>query len=77
MSEHHLVSEFLSLPPHEQQLVVDYIAFLKQKNGSVSSGEDSSGGGKITDDPFIGMWSDRQDMADSNEWVRMTRRREW
>lgn len=28
-------------------------------------------------DPFVGMWKDREDMADSTEWVRQVRRREW
>jgi hypothetical protein len=27
-------------------------------------------------DPFVGMWKDREDMADSTEWVRQLRRRE-
>lgn len=28
-------------------------------------------------EPFIGMWSDRADLADGTGWVRRTRRREW
>lgn len=28
-------------------------------------------------DPFVGMWKDREEMADSTEWVRQVRRREW
>ena len=31
----------------------------------------------LTDEPFVGMWRDREDMADSSEWVRTTRQREW
>jgi len=33
--------------------------------------------GSLMEDPFVGMWRDREDMADSSEWVRRTRRREW
>jgi AbrB family looped-hinge helix DNA binding protein len=31
----------------------------------------------LKDEPFVGMWRDREDMADSSEWVRTTRQREW
>jgi AbrB family looped-hinge helix DNA binding protein len=31
----------------------------------------------LKDQPFVGMWRDREDMADSSEWVRTTRQREW
>lgn len=31
----------------------------------------------LADDPFIGMWRDREDLADSDAWVRTMRRREW
>jgi AbrB family looped-hinge helix DNA binding protein len=27
----------------------------------------------LKEDPFVGMWRDREDMADSSEWVRRTR----
>ncbi len=31
----------------------------------------------IEDDPFIGMWRDRHDLADSTGWVRGLRTSEW
>jgi AbrB family looped-hinge helix DNA binding protein len=31
----------------------------------------------LKDEPFVGMWRDREDMTDSSEWVRATRQREW
>jgi AbrB family looped-hinge helix DNA binding protein len=31
----------------------------------------------LKDEPFVGMWRDREDMTDSSEWVRTTRQREW
>ncbi len=31
----------------------------------------------LREEPFVGMWSDREDMADSTEWVRQAREREW
>ena len=33
--------------------------------------------GRKKNEPFVGMWRDREDMADSSEWVRTTRQREW
>jgi hypothetical protein len=29
------------------------------------------------DEPFVGMWKDREDMEDSSHWVRQVRQQEW
>ncbi len=31
----------------------------------------------LQDEPFVGMWKDREDMKDSSEWVRQIRQQEW
>ena len=31
----------------------------------------------ISEQPFVGMWSDRQDLADSSLWVKKMRQNEW
>jgi len=31
---------------------------------------------KLVDEPFIGMWRDREDMQDSSAWVRRVRESE-
>jgi len=31
----------------------------------------------IREEPFFGMWKDREDMADPVEWVRKIRREHW
>ncbi len=31
----------------------------------------------LREEPFVGMWRDREDMTDSTEWVRQIRQREW
>lgn len=31
----------------------------------------------LQDEPFIGMWKDREDMKDSSQWVRQLRQQEW
>ena len=28
-------------------------------------------------EPFVGMWKDREDMEDSSQWVRQVRQQEW
>ncbi|NJM00306.1 MAG: hypothetical protein HC924_16605 [Synechococcaceae cyanobacterium SM2_3_2] len=29
------------------------------------------------DQPFVGMWADREDMANSTQWVRSIRQQQW
>ena len=31
----------------------------------------------LEDEPFVGMWKDREDMEDSSQWVRHIRQQEW
>lgn len=31
----------------------------------------------LTNQPFVGMWKDRSDLADSSNWVRQLRQSEW
>jgi len=31
----------------------------------------------LADEPFVGMWKDREDMQDSTKWVRGLRRNDW
>ena len=31
----------------------------------------------IENEPFVGMWKDREDMQDSSQWVRQVRQQEW
>jgi len=31
----------------------------------------------LREEPFVGMWGDQEDMAESTEWVRQARQREW
>ena len=67
--EQKIIRELESLPLHAQCQVYDFIDFLKSrykkdelKKIAVSS--------NIEDEPFFGMWKDRDDMKDSSRWVR-------
>ena len=31
----------------------------------------------LKNEPFIGMWQDREDMKDSHQWLRQLRQNEW
>ncbi|MEH1826256.1 MAG: hypothetical protein V7L22_12960 [Nostoc sp.] len=76
MTQQELLNEFLSLPAEAQHQVIDFIAFLRQRYavvGSASQLPDID----LINDSFIGMWSDRQDLADSTAWVRGVRENEW
>jgi hypothetical protein len=68
--------EFMTLPPEAQQQVADFIAFLRTRYKKIRS-DKRSRQVNLVDDPFVGMWRDREDMQDSSAWVRGIREREW
>ncbi len=75
MKNQEFLGEFLSLPTEAQNQVVSLIAYLKQKyiyTESLSMSPDVD----LNNDGFIGMWQDRQDLANAN-WVRNLRETEW
>ena len=68
--------EFTSLPPEYQQQVADFIAFLRHRYEQlrpVKKDEHLT----LAEEPFIGIWRDQDDMADSSVWVQKLRRQEW
>lgn len=66
--------EITQLPPEGQREVLDFVAFLQSRFKTEDSTPKK---GSITSAPFIGMWKDRDDMADSGAWVRGVRAKEW
>lgn len=76
MTQQELLNEFLSLPAEAQRQVIDFIAFLRQRYKSTEPSSESADLDLVNDD-FIGMWRDRQDLADSTAWVRNVRDNEW
>jgi len=67
-----LIHDVLSLPSEGQRQVADLVARLK-----LSEPATSADGGELSTDPFVGMWKDRQGLADSTAWVREVRASEW
>lgn len=76
MNREQVLQDLIALPPMAQQLVADFIAFLRLRYAQEPP-EDGDTLPALKDEPFIGMWRDRTDMTDSTAWVRTVRAREW
>ena len=74
MKRDQIWNELMKLPPEVQQQVFDFITFLRSRYVSDQKAETKK---KLSEESFIGMWQDRQDMTDSSEWVRNIRQQEW
>lgn len=70
-----MLQDFEALPPEAQRQVADFIAFLKARYVAPRKAKNKRR--SLRDEPFIGMWRDREDMKDSAAWVRRLRRSEW
>ncbi|EIJ36564.1 DUF2281 domain-containing protein [Thiothrix nivea] len=66
-----------SLPPDAQQQVADFIEFLKTRYQKNKPEKKKVARTPLSQEAFIGMWRERQDMQDSSQWVRELRRKEW
>lgn len=76
MEAANIVREIASLPPEAQRQVMDFVAFLKARY-PIKQPVKKTRRTRLADEPFIGMWRDREDMQDSSAWVRSLRQREW
>jgi hypothetical protein len=75
MTNQEVLGELLDLPAEAQSQVISLISFLKQKH-IYSEPLSALPNSDLINDPFIGMWRDRQDL-ESNTWVRNLRENEW
>lgn len=76
MTQQQFINEFTSLPDEAKRQVVDFIAFLGQRYKATQPPVQSHAT-DLENEPFIGMWRDWQDLEDSTDWVRNTRKAEW
>ncbi len=67
-----IAQEMASLPPEAQRQIVDFLAFLKTRYLAPSHTV-NAGCQTLQDDPFVGMWQDREEMQDSSAWVQQQR----
>jgi len=70
-----IVREIASLPPEAQKQVIDFVAFLKTRYPTQPVRKTRRT--RLADEPFIGMWRDREDMQDSATKVHCLRQHEW
>jgi hypothetical protein len=76
MNKDQIWQDFNSLPSEAQEQVADFIAFLRTRYQRPSR-KKKSRATDLASDAFIGMWSDRDEMEDSSQWVRDVRKHEW
>ncbi len=76
MNQEKLLHDVISLPQFAQKEVIDFIAFMKLRYGNASE-KSNNNLPDIENEPFIGMWCNRDDMDDSRDWVRNLRMNEW
>ncbi|GAB4367775.1 MAG: hypothetical protein Kow00121_06360 [Elainellaceae cyanobacterium] len=70
-----LRDDISTLPEPAQQLVIDFVAFLKQRY--IQQQTAPSQPLNLDNEPFVGMWSDRPEMQDSTAWVKQVRQQHW
>jgi len=72
MGKKSVLDKYNQLPPDAQKGVSDFVQFLY--NQYVKSPSQKSSDKLISEYGFVGMWKDRDDMADSTAWVREQRK---
>lgn len=76
MVQKEIMGDFNALPPEGKKQVIDFIAFLKSRYKTDTKNRVKPKN-KIADEAFVGIWKNREDMQDSQAWVRKTRTSEW
>ncbi len=70
------IREQLGLTPNSE-VVLEVEGNTVRIRRAVSKVQPSPPKRSLKDEPFVGMWRDREDLVDSSAWVRTTRQREW
>lgn len=76
MEKERIWRQFDRLPVEAKREVIDFIGFLQMRYQILSLKKHSQKL-KLSEEPFIGIWKDREDLIDSSTWVRDVRKREW
>jgi len=76
MEQEKIFDDISNLPPEAQRQVVDFIAFLRTRYKR-SDAEKQAKRINLVNEPFIGIWKDREDMNNSSTWLRNVREAEW
>lgn len=70
MNRAQLLNDLEQLPPEALRQIETFVAFIKTRYQSTIKT-------KLSEEEFVGMWSDRPEMQDSTQWVKNTRQSEW
>ncbi len=76
MEQEKILDDISHLPPEAQQLVADFIAFLRTRYKRPDAQKQTKQI-SLVNEPFIGIWKDREDMNNSGKWLRNVREAEW
>jgi hypothetical protein len=68
--------QFEALTPAEKRQVADFIVFLSSRRRRQPM-VDAASPKALADEAFVGIWADREELADSTEWLRRLRSEEW
>ncbi|MDB9313347.1 hypothetical protein PN462_09575 [Spirulina sp. CS-785/01] len=69
-----LKTEIQNLSPEAQQKVAEFVQSLK---ANAEKNQAQSVPLKLENHHFVGMWSDRPETQDSQQWVRNLRQNQW
>ena len=70
MNTTQLLNDLEQLPPEAQHQIEDFIGLIKTRYQSTTKT-------KLSEEEFVGMWSNRAEMQDSTQWVKNARQSEW
>lgn len=76
MKEAQILQDFNALPVEAQELVSALVALLNREHQHSKSSRKKNAI-HLTDEKFIGLWKDRNDMQDSDTYIRNLRKSEW
>lgn len=75
MTKEELLKTYGSLSNEERLKLERFIAKLRKQHAERTKPKKQLR--PLREEPFFGMWKDREDMADPVEWVRKIRREHW
>lgn len=73
MIQENISHKFAALHPEAQRQVLDFMDSLKVRYADMRDNTKFD----LSNEPFIGIWHDREDMQDSAAWVKSLRNNEW
>lgn len=76
MNQTRILQDFNALPAEAQELVSALVALLGREYQRPKFPRKKNAV-QLTDEKFIGLWRDRDDMQDSSAYIRTLRKNEW